>query len=657
MFTDFSKKTKSNFDSLSNYELFQTEPMDIFGTYLSAFPEGSNPIYRDKTYHDCNCCKRFIRNVGNLVAIVDGKKKTIWECSDLPYPYDVVAKRMDDVVKQLPITGVFRTKEKTFGDKFTFDFKEGNPSTWDHFYGDIKTRHINNTPDKVRGEINTSAQVFSRGLSELKLVAVDTVIDLINQGSIYRGEEFMNSVKEFRRVLAGYQTSDDKDLYVWANIDSPAARFRNTAIGTLVQDLSSNVPVEDAVKMFESKVAPTNYKRSSSIITKKMIDDALKTLSGLGLENAVHRRFARMSDISVNDVLFVDNSNINKMKPVKEDLRAALISDIVSKPKKSNNTGISINDFVKSILPSAHTIEAMVKNRNLSNFVSLTAPEQENTGKLFKWKNDFAWSYDGEVADSIKQRVKKAGGNINAALRVSLAWTNYDDLDLHAVCPDGHIYYGNKSTILDVDMNAGGGHSRKPVENLSWVKPRDGKYNIYVNQYNKRETKDVGFTMEIENNGSISQFYYNPSVSGNVDCFTFEISKGIMTNFTVIDKKLIGGDISAEKWGVKTETFVPVSIVMNSPNHWYEAGDVGNKHWFFMLNGCQNPDPARGIYNEFLRGDLEPHRKVFEVIGSKTKCDPTSNQLSGLGFSAGRNDEVVVKVTNASGIKSYTVTF
>lgn len=657
MFTDFSKKTKANFDSLSKHELFQTEPTDIFETYLSAFPEGTNPMFRNRTEHDCNCCKRYIRNIGSLVAIVDGKKKTVWECSDLPYPYDVVAKRMDDVIKQLPISGVFRTKEVKFGAEKTLELNEKGVLTWDHFHGDVKNKHVSATPDKIRGEINTSAQVFSRGLNELKLSAVDTVLDLIQEGSLYRGEEFLKSVKEFRRVLAGYQASNDKDLYVWANIESPAARFRNTAIGTLVQDLSSDVPTDDAVRMFESKVAPTNYKRTTAIITKKMIDNALKTLSDIGLDNAIHRRFARISDISVNDVLFVDNSTINKMKQA-TDLRSSLLSEVVTKPKKTGAaSGISINDFVKSILPTAHTMEVMVKNSNLNKLVSLTAPEQENTGKLFKWKNDFAWSYDGEVADSIKQRVKMAGGNVNAVLRVSLAWTNYDDLDLHTICPDGHVNFGNKSNILDVDMNAGGGDSRKPVENLSWVKPKDGAYRVYVNQYCRRETKDIGFTIEVENNGSINQFHYSPAVVGNIDCFTFNISKGKMTDFTITDNRLIGGEISVEKWGIKTETFVPVSIVMNSPNHWFESGDVGNKHWFFMLNGCQNPDPVRGIYNEFLRGDLEPHRKVFEVIGSKTKCEPTSNQLSGLGFSAGRNDEVMVKVTNASGTKNYTITF
>jgi hypothetical protein len=39
---------------------------------------------------------------------------------------------------------------------------------------------------------------------------------------------------------------------------------------------------------------------------------------------------------------------------------------------------------------------------------------------------------------------------------------------------------------------------------------------------------------------------------------------------------------------------------------------------------------------------LEQHRRVFEVLGNKTKCQPSNNQLSGVGFSSTRSDSVNV---------------
>ena len=83
---------------------------------------------------------------------------------------------------------------------------------------------------------------------------------------------------------------------------------------------------------------------------------------------------------------------------------------------------------------------------------------------------------------------------------------------------------------------------------------------------------------------------------------------------------------------------------MNSPNHWSE-NKVGNKHLFFILDGCKNDEPVRGFFNEYLKPELNEHRKVLEVLGSKTKAVPTENQLSGLGFSETVRNEITVRVT------------
>ena len=118
-----------------------------------------------------------------------------------------------------------------------------------------------------------------------------------------------------------------------------------------------------------------------------------------------------------------------------------------------------------------------------------------------------------------------------------------------------------------------------------------------------------------------------------------------MKNGKVEDLKspLLEGTASQDKWGIKTETLVPVNIIAFSPNHWGD-NKIGAKHLIFGLRDCKNPEPTRGIYNEYLRSDLEKHRKVFEVLGSKTKCKPTDDQISGLGFTAARGDSVTVVV-------------
>jgi hypothetical protein len=319
---------------------------------------------------------------------------------------------------------------------------------------------------------------------------------------------------------------------------------------------------------------------------------------------------------------------------------------------------IGLDEFVATVLPETTGLEILFKSEHVGNLMSLTAPCHPDPKRLFRWSNDFAWSYGGNVADSIKERVKKAGGKVDgAALRVSLSWFNFDDLDLHVQEPPGRgihaagglIYFGAKrgwtGGQLDVDMNAGAGRTREAVENVVWTAfPPDGAYGIKVNNYTQRETADPGFVVEIENGGKLSHYSYNKGVrtGATIAVVTLHMKSGAVVRVEVGDPAITAANISQEKWGLRTEQYVKVRAVTLSPNYW--GGDaVGNKHTFFVIDGARNDEPTRGFYNEFLHPRLEPHRKVFEVIGDKTKCRPTEGQLSGLGFSSTKRETFIVR--------------
>lgn len=657
-FKVFSRAVHERYEMLAKNELFVVDVTNIFETYLSAFPQGSNPVYRTNRVYDCNCCKQFIRKLGALVRItLDGEVQSVWDNLDLPHPFDIVAQRMSEIVRQAPIKSVFRTKERQYGTEYNYDTKDNN--RWDHFHGVVGAKHFATDPEAKRGEQDTNAQVLRRGLEEIRAEDIQSLLELIDANQLYRGEQSSGVLHGFADLLRKYKAfKGGKDVFVWANITHHAARIRNTAIGTLLLDLASGTDLENAVRKYEAMVAPHNYKRPKALITQRMVDDAVKTLDELGLEGAVHRRFARTNDVSVRNVLFVDNAVRGKMKGGVAGLLANDVRTSLSKPKQA--TAVHIDTFVESILPTATTLDLLLEGRHLGNFVSLTGGDGDE--RLFKWDNNFAWSYDGEVTDSIKQRVKAAGGKVDALFRVSLSWSNYDDLDIHCVTPrKKHIYYSNPCGILDVDMNRGGGnahmhspgYSRTPVENLAFRTVEDGAYEIVVNNYAQVEFTDVGFTIEIEYGGQITQLSYAKAVRNKESVLAAKITFVHDEMQIEPGEGMTGGGISTEKWGVKTDTLVPVSIALNSPNYW-DDNATGQKHWFFMLQGCKNPDAVRGIYNEFLRSDLEKHRKVFEVLGSKTKCPPTDDQISGVGFSAARNDTVTVVV---NGRRAYNINF
>jgi hypothetical protein len=649
-FQAFSKAIAARFATMSQHELYTVDitPDAVWDIYIASFPEGTNPIYKTKTEHECSTCRNFVRNLGNVVAVIDGVVMSVWGemGTVLPAPYDTVVREMDALIASHPITSLYRASELQYGAVETKSLLEGGEvKRWNHFCGKMLPRHIDKGGAAV-GAYNTTVSVFKRGLEELKPEALRDVIGLIESNALYRGEEHKAAVVAFAAVQGKYIETGD-NAFLWSQAGLPVARFRNTVIGTLVQDLSEGVPLEDAVRSFETKVAPTNYKRTTALITPAMVKDAMKTITELGLEPALERRFANLGDITINNVLWADSGVRGLMKGGALDV---LMKAATSKPVKDGEaTHISMETFMANILPKATSMEMLVKGTHMSNFVSLTAPVHPDTGQLFKWANDFAWSYDGNITDSIKEKVKQAGGNVtNAVLRISLAWFNYDDLDLHVLTPDGaRIYFGNKRVqhgALDVDMNAGGGKTRTPVENVSFTTAVDGMYTVMVDQFSQRETADVGCALEIESGGKLVQLAHTGAMRVKHQPFVKLYVKGGVIVKMELAPGVVGGGVPQDKWGIRTENFVKVNTLMYSPNYW-DGNAVGNRHWLFMLDGCKNPMPTRGIYNEFLNSALEKHRKVFEVLGDKTKCPVTDDQLSGLGFSSTRGDTVIVRAS------------
>lgn len=684
-FAPFAKLVAASFQTLVKAAQVFVVDVDsdaLYEQYLAAFPEGTNPLFKKATEHACSSCRHFIRRAGAVIVVTDQDQvRTVWDAAaeKAPHPYNVVAAALRDAVRAAPILDLYRVgaKEHSFGAATTRSLDEGGKAlTWNHLYTDTIPKALQSAlPDTDRGNYRTTVQVFTRGLTELSTSAVETVLGLIEANNLYRGAEHKAAVEQFRAAQHTYQALPERAraTFAWTNATGPAARFRNTVIGTLVQDLSEGVDVERAVASFEQKVAPTNYKRTSAVITPMMVKKAMETIEALGLEPALERRFATISDITVNDVLWADGG----VKPVMKGgigdalMKVALTANPASTAQdEARAEDIDLDAFVARVLPEATGLEVLLKGTHLGNLMSLTAPVHPAPAQLFRWDNNFAWSYGGNVTDSIAERVKKAGGKVEGAtLRVSLSWFNYDDLDLHIHEPSGrganavrdHIYFGNKrgasGGTLDVDMNAGNGTTREPVENVVWMSEMpSGAYKVVVNNYSKREATDVGFVVEVENGGKLSHFSYNKAVRAqqSVDVVTLHMVRGRVERVEMGDPAITASNIAQTKWGLTTETYVKVDAVTLSPNYWGDNA-VGNKHTFFVLHGALNDEPTRGIYNEFLHPRLEAHRKVFEIIGDKTKCQPTEGQLSGLGFSSTKRTDILVRVQQGSKRRLFNV--
>lgn len=530
--------------------------------------------------------------------------------------------------------------------------------TWNHLFYKLPNHllcAVSDSEEAVKGALRINKTVLKRALDELSMDAFDIVLDLISQGSLYRGDQYKSDLEAFVALKKKYEVvpREERDNFCWVESAKVGyvGRIRNTAIGTLLVDITNGHELDASVSAYERIVVPVNYQRPKTLATKKMIQAAEARVIELGLTDALPRRHAEITDITVNDVIFADRNAKKSM--LGSSVFQDLAEDVPVNPKKLGTIAeISIEDFIKDVVPNATSIEVLLEGRHINNLMTLTAPSNKDAKNLFKWPNNFAWTYNGDLADSsIKDKVQAAGGKVNGYLRCSLAWYNGDDLDIHIIQPHGsEICYSYKTGasggVLDVDMNAGV-YSRKPVENVIWKnEPRmEGMYTVYVHNFCKREYHDVGFTVEIECNGEVREYTYTTDLRGRdrvtVAKFEYSKAKGI-----VIHDVLSSNSSGKETWNLSTNKFYKVSLLTLSPNYWNGA-EVGNKHYFFILDGCKNPSPVRGFFNEYLRSELSQDRKTFEMLANKMKAPYSDNQLSGLGFSSTIRNSVICKVTGS----------
>ena len=670
-FTTMRNKLMENFAEMTKdvTHLFEVnvDKDEMWNLYLDSFPAGTNEIYRERRWHDCSCCRQFVKAIGNAVIIKDNKITTIWDFRTDDTTYQPVLDVLSAFIKSHAVSDIYVSKFKKIGTLQNYEeMEDGHMHEWSHFFLELPDKFVDRSSRSegdIKGGFRDTRNVFKRSLDEIDMDSLDTILELITSNTLYKGEEWKGALTEFRKYKKEYNkltTEEEKNNFAWeksVKVGIAVGRIRNHSIGTLLVNVSDGMDLDTAVKKYEQIVAPSNYKRSKPVFTQKMLEDAQKKITDLGYLDSLPRRYARLDDITVNDILFSNKDSAKRIDGATDIFGELAKSAKGGSAKKfSKVEEVTIDTFINDILPTASEVELYLENKHSSNLVSLIAPQNKDSKSMFKWGNNFGWAYSGNITDSdMKERVKAAGGSVTGDLRFSIQW-NEDgkdncDLDAHCKEADGfEIYYGSAKKPsssrtkgqLDVDIIDPRGNVA--VENITWATRdtmKDGVYKFFVNQYSGSVKN--GFRAEIESDGQIYSFDYPHSMRSGENVMVAEVT---LKNGQFTIKELLPSNVSSKEiWSVKTNEFVPVSVICHSPNYWSNVENkVGHRHVFFMLKGCINDENPSGMFNEFLVQELYEHRKVMEALGSKMRVADTDDQLSGVGFATDKRAEVVVKV-------------
>ena len=107
----------------------------------------------------------------------------------------------------------FVTKFTKLGTDKNHEFSNGEVKTWEHFYLELPQRFVTQSHKsipEIKRQLRDSKNVFRRALNEISQNAVQTVLDLIAENSLYRGEEWRGPLEKFAALQQEYATLDEK---------------------------------------------------------------------------------------------------------------------------------------------------------------------------------------------------------------------------------------------------------------------------------------------------------------------------------------------------------------------------------------------------------------------------------------------------------------
>ena len=669
---------------------------ELWDIYLKSFKPEDNEIFRDpqSSEHNCKNCYNFIKNYGNIVAIDSALNIITMFDFIADEEYKASINNMAAILKNSPVSDVFfetfeflnqANYEKCYKSSTSFKLgievnyktyskeevlkygvvEENKLYTFEHFMVRMPEQFVLKDSSQSLASLvahyRSNYEVFKRTMEEISANSFSIVSELISQGSLLNSDLYAAQLNTMEKLKLEYMTiSSNQKRDLWCKIASyklSCAKLLNTLIGTVLTDVECGEELEEVCRTYNYRVDPANYMKATSPITKTQIKEAQKFVEENNYTESFTRRYATLDDIKASEILHL-NSDSKKIKSVSIFDQIQPTSDNRKELNLDKIKEISINDFMEKELPNAKSVELYLENRHENNLVSITTAENKDSKRIFKWDNNYSWTFKGNLSSTslIKQNVNKFGGKTEGALRFSIMW-NEDgrsicDLDAHCYITSltggrlNHIYYSDKQNCLDVDMI---NPREVGVENIIF----NTSYNLNSKKYifkivNFNGGRNSGFKAEIEFNGQLFSYELNKELTDDIHIATVEVgADGKMS----IYHNLPATNVSKNLFGLSTLEFHKVKLVCLSPNYW-DTNAIGNKHYMFMLENCINPEKIKGFHVDNLKSELAAHRKVLEVVGNTTMIEPSdATQLSGLGFNSTIPDNVIVKINSNKVLK------
>lgn len=230
----------------------------IFELYLEGFTPG------ERQYHNCNCCKHFLRRYGNLVRVDDnGVTISVFDYKDAPEKYREPIGLVQSYVSSRPVEKLFVSKDKVLG----------TPSAggWSHIH--LKNPYPFSSkaqePHEYAAEKAEEVKNMQKAMAEFDIKTVEQVVDLLQQEQLTRSEKVLGPAKfllDCYNVTHQLSQVGKKNLLHRLVATAPAGfcHPRSSMIGSLLEDLQNGLSFTEASRRFTAKNASAAVSAAAS---------------------------------------------------------------------------------------------------------------------------------------------------------------------------------------------------------------------------------------------------------------------------------------------------------------------------------------------------------------------------------------------------------
>jgi hypothetical protein len=350
----------------------------LFDMYLNEVEKTT-----DRQWHNCACCRNFLRRFGGLVTMdpeTGVTKSLLWNEAIVPEMYVGAITELRKIVEKATVDSVF------YPQRGHSNLGVPEAGGFNHFAVSIKGLRLDNGEAPSYNNVKTLSE-------HLDFFTPET----LKQAKAYftHDKQLSNQVRDRENLewfagLAG-QVRAEKNTELSKNIiwyavatESPGRLvYKNNVVGVFMQALQGGEDFEVAKRQFSKMAAPENRMRPTVAPTANKLAIAEKIFADLNLASAMRRRYLRIDEI--RNFSWKPTVKTAPEKPV------GLFAHIVAKdaPKLSDKPiidggNMSWKRFVEEVMPKAMSMSVILRSQQYA-FGSFTTAVDPDAEPLLRW--------------------------------------------------------------------------------------------------------------------------------------------------------------------------------------------------------------------------------------------------------------------------------